>query len=395
MKKLLINNKKIAYIINHVAFFESHILPIAKLAKKKFKIVLFCGESASIEMEKYALKSLKKNKISIVKKNFSSTSINIFKELIALVSLIISVKKFQPDIIHCATPKGILIGGLVSYFLKIKSLVIFNSGMGFMFSNKLNFFHQSAKNIYIFILQKIIMKHSNKKIIVENYDDYKYLKKKYFLNNKEIDLVNGSGVDLSKFKKIDISKNKLVLMPSRVLKEKGINEFVIAANNLKRKYPDWLFVVAGSLDYRKQSDFSFEELTSLKKNESVKFLGFVKNMIKIYKKASIVCLPSYREGFSRTLQEAAALGIPIVTTNVIGCKNAIIPGKTGELCKVNNPKSLEVKLEFMIKHSKKRILYGKNGRLFAEKNFNVNKVLNKNLKIYNYLVSNEKKINLN
>mgnify|MGYP001289585085 CR=1 FL=1 len=388
-------NKKIAYIINHVAFFESHIMPIAKIAKKNFKVILFCGQSASMEMEQYALKSIKKNKISIIKKKFSSTSINFIKELIALVSLIKSVKKFQPDIIHCATPKGILLGGLVSFILKVKSLVIFNSGMGFMYSNKLNFFHQIAKNIYIFALKKIIMKHPNKKIIVENLDDYKYLKKKYFLDTKEIDLLNGSGVDLSKFKKLDISKNRLVLMPSRVLREKGVKEFVIAANNLKKKYPNWLFVVAGSLDYKKKSDFSLEELKLFKKNKNIKFLGFVKNMIKIYKKASIVCLPSHREGFSKTLQEAAASGIPIVTTNAIGCKNAIIPGKTGELCKVNNPRSLEKKLDFLIKNKRKRIFYGKNGRLFAEKNFSVNKVLNKNIKIYNYLVLNEKKINFN
>ena len=66
-------------------------------------------------------------------------------------------------------------------------------------------------------------------------------------------------------------------------------------------------------------------------------------MLKIYKKTAIVCLPSYREGLSRSLQEAAALGIPVVTTNVIGCKDAIIPNKTGLLCKVKNPLSLEKK----------------------------------------------------
>lgn len=395
IKKPLIKNKRIAYILNHVDFFESHIMPIALKAKKIFEIRLFCGNSASLEMQRYSLKSLKKNKILITKKNFSASSLNFFKEFIALISLIYSVSKFKPDIIHCATPKGILFGGIVSFFLKTKSLVLFNSGMGFMFSNNLNWIQKFSKNIYFFFLKNIVMKHNNKKIIVENIDDYTYLKKKFLLKKKEIILVNGSGVNLSKFKRINISKNKLVLFPSRVLKEKGIREFLIAANNLKKRYPNWKFVVAGSLDYKKQSGFSLQELDSLNKNNNVKFLGYVRDMLRIYKKTSIVCLPSYREGLSRTLQEAAALGIPVLTTNTVGCKNAIIPGKTGELCDVKNHFSLEKKLENMIKNNKKRIVYGKNGRSFAEKKFDVNQVLNKNLNIYKDLLTNEQKINFN
>ena len=394
-KKLSTKNKKIAYILNHVDFFESHIMPIALKAKKNFKIKLFCGNSASLEMQKYSLKSLKKNKISIIKKNFSASGLNFFKEFIALISLIYSVKKFNPDVIHCATPKGILFGGLVSFFLKTKSLVIFNSGMGFMFSNNLNWIQKFSKNIYSFILKNIIMNHANKRIIVENIDDYEYLKKKFLLKKKEMILINGSGVNLFKFKRINISKNRLVLLPSRVLKEKGIREFIVAANNLKKKYPNWKFFVAGSLDYKKQSGFNAQELDSLNKNKNVKFLGYVKNMLKIYKKTSIVCLPSYREGLSRTLQEAAALGIPVLTTNTVGCKNAIIPGKTGELCDVKSYLSLEKKLENMIKNNKKRIFYGKNGRSLAEKKFDINQVLNKNLNIYKDLLINEQKTNFN
>lgn len=395
IKKQQYRDKKIAYIINHIDFFESHILPITIKAKEKFKVKLFCGKSASLEMQKNSLKSLKKNKIQVVEKNFSSSSVNFIKEFFNLISLIYSVNKYKPDIIHCATPKGILLGGLVSFFLNVKSLIIFNSGMGFMFSNNLNFLQLLAKKTYFFFLKNIIMKHPNKKIIVENIDDYKFLKKIFLLNNKEIDLLNGSGVDLNKFKKININKNKTVLLPARVLKEKGIREFVLASSKLKRKYPKWNFLIAGTLDYKKQSGFTDKELSLFQKNKSVEFLGYVKDILKLYKKTAIVCLPSYREGLSRSLQEAAALGIPVVTTDAIGCKDAIIPNKTGLLCKVKNSLSLEKKLEILINNYKKRINYAKNGRLFAEKNFSLKKILDKNLEIYDYLVSNEKKINFN
>ncbi len=384
------SNKKIAFVINHAAFFESHILPVANEAKKKYNVKLFCGMPASLEMDKFALKELKKNKISFTKYNFSSSSINIFKEFVALIRLKNSLRSFQPDLIHCATPKGILFGGLLSKILKVESLVVFNTGMGFLYTNKLNLIHQIAKYFYVFVLKNIIMKHPNKKIIVENKIDYKFLKKNYFLKKNEIILLNGSGVNLSKFKKQKLNDKKIVLLPSRVIKEKGIKEFVIAANKLKDKFPSWNFYVAGTLNYKKKSGFTENEIKSINKNNNVKFLGYVRDMIKLYKKISIVCLPSHREGFSKTLQEAAALGIPTVTTDAIGCKNAIIPGKTGELCKTKNPNSLEKSLEKLINNKRKRIIYGNNGRKLAKKNFDLKKILKKNLKIYKTLFSNEK-----
>lgn len=382
-------NKKIAYIINHSTFFESHISPIAIRAKKNYIIKLFCGKPASIEMDRFAKRELRKKKIVFLIKNFSSSSINFFKEFLPLLDLKKSLDNYKPDIIHCATPKGILFGGIVARLSNIKSLVIFNTGMGFLYTNKLNLFHHLAKFFYIFILKNVIMKHPNKKIIVENKFDYNYLKKKYSLKKKEIILINGSGVNLSKFKKQKLQNKKLVLLPSRVIKEKGIKEFIIAANRLKLKFPDWKFCIAGTLDYKKKSGFSKEEIQLLNKNKGVKFLGYIRNMMRLYKKTSIVCLPSHREGLSKTLQEAAALGIPTVTTNAIGCKNAIIPEKTGLLCKINNPKSLEKTLEKLIKNKRKRFIYGNNGRELAKNNFDINIIINNNLRIYKNLLFNE------
>ena len=264
-----------------------------------------------------------------------------------------------------------------------------------MFSNKINFYQKILKNLYIFLLNNIVMKHPNKKIIVENKDDYIFLKKKYNLKIKDLEFIKGAGVDLNKFNIQNQNSNKQVLLPARVIKEKGIKEFLLAAKNLKKKFPNWKFVVAGTINYEKQSNFKINEINYLNKNNQAIFLGYIKNMLKIYKKTSIVCLPSYREGFSKTLQEAAALGIPIVTTNVTGCKDAIIPNVTGLLCMIQNYKSLQNKLEILILNKKKRISFGKKGRKLAEKEFSLSNVLNRNINIYSYLTSNEKKFNSN
>ena len=174
-------------------------------------------------------------------------------------------------------------------------------------------------------------------------------------------------------------------MPSRVLREKGVTEFILAADILKREFPEWNFKIVGALDYSKQSSYSKVELLKLNKNKSVSFTGYEKNILKYYRSASIVCLPSYREGLSKTLSEAASCGIPIVTTNVIGCKSAVIRNKTGFLCKPKNHLSLKNKLRILIKSKKLREKFGVNARNFAKKNFDVNMVISKNLKNYESL----------
>ena len=387
------NKKKIAYVTNHASFFFSHILPIADKVKTKFDIKLFHGLSGSKKMELHALKKLKEYKISTTKFKLTTSGLSFYSELIAMISLLRSVSIFKPDIIHCATPKGILYGGLVSRILNIKSLVIFNTGMGFLFSNKLNLYEKVIKNLYILILKNIILKHKNKKIIIENNDDINFFKKIYRVNQRDIVFIKGAGVNLKKFRPNYSLSNNLVLMPSRVIKEKGIFEFATAAMNLKSKFPEWHFSIAGAIDYNKKSSFSKKQLAYLNKIKDVKFMGYIKDMRSIYKNSGIVCLPSYREGFSKVFLEAAAMGIPIVTSNVIGCKDSIKPGITGLLCESKSAKSIEKKIQFLIENKNIRSKFSKNARKFALENFDINKVISKNISIYIELINNEKKTN--
>jgi len=379
---------KIAFFVNHASFFYSHIFPIANRANLTNHVELFCGNGASKEMESYAIKKVSK-KIKINNLAFSSGNINFFKDICCLFYSIYKISLYKPDLIYCATPKGILFGGIISKILNIKSLVIFNTGMGFLFSNGANISGKIAKKIYLFFLKNYILKHKNKKIILENFHDASYFKKILKVKTKEIKIIKGAGINLKKFKNIYSLKNKLIILPARVIREKGIKEFYEASKILKKKYPEWLFIVAGALDYKKMSNFSKEDILIFKKSKFIRFIGYKKNILYLLKKTSIVCLPSYREGFSKSLIEAAALGIPTVTSNTIGCKDAIIPKKTGELCKVKSVKSLVLKLKYLIDNPEIRKKYSNNSKIFAKKNFNIRSVIQKNLYIYRQL--NEKK----
>jgi glycosyltransferase involved in cell wall biosynthesis len=379
------HSKKIAYVINHLSFFYSHILPHAIVAKKNgFIIKVFCGNPVSINSEKFARKQMKKNKINFVNCNFDSTSLNPIKDIFAFFKILTELRKYQPDIVHITTPKAQILGGVCSRILKIKAIVIFISGMGYLFSNDLNFLEKIYKKLFYFI-QSLVFKHKKLKIIVENKYDYRYFINCFSLKKNQISIIKGSGVDLSKFKKVNITQNRIILLPARVVKEKGIIEF-IKASKLLQKYP-YDFVVAGSLDYEKSSGLKKEELEKLNIDKIVKFIGYQKNIYSILKKTAIVCLPSYREGLPKSLCEAAACGIPIVATKTVGCTEVVKSKLNGELCKVKDYLSLAKKIKKLILKPKLRISYGKYSINFVKKNFDIKLISIKIIEIYNKLLT--------
>ena len=199
-------------------------------------------------------------------------------------------------------------------------------------------------------------------------------------------------MNLEKFKPNYKNKKKLILLPSRVLVEKGITEFILASDLLAEEFTDWRFMVVGATDYHKKSSYNKKKLKKLNKKKNVIFTGYKENIKKYYDQAYIVCLPSYREGLSKTLSEANACGIPIVTTNVTGCRDAILKNQSGLLCKSKSYESLKDKLKILMKNKPMRIKFGKAAHKFAKKNFDLNLVINKNLKNYESLLRMKKNV---
>ena len=196
-----------------------------------------------------------------------------------------------------------------------------------------------------------------------------------------------SGVDINKFKQLEEPLGTInVCFASRLLRDKGLYEFVIAARLLKERGIRAKFFVAGELDLNNPTGISRDDLNKLKKNKYVEILGFQKDIPKLYSNSHIVCLPSYREGLPKSLIEAAAAGRAIVTTDVPGCRDTIIPNRTGLLVPVKNSYKLADALQWLIENPKKRIAMGKAGRKLAEKNFLVDNIVQNHLKIYQELL---------
>ena len=377
-------NKKIAYVINHLSFFCSHILPIAVEAKKRGYIIkIFCGHGGSKEMEREAKKIISKNFIKFENLGFTPSSKNIFFEIVFFLRIFFKLKKFNPDIIHSVSFKGIIYSSIFFLFFNSKRLICYITGLGYFFTRKLNSYEKFLK-FFVIIIVKFILNFKNSILVIENKTDHKFFLNKVKINKKKIYRINGAGADLKKFNYNSKIKKKIILFPARVLLEKGILEFVEAAKKLAPHYKDWKFYVAGTLKYEKnEKEKTFTNVKLIeKKYKNIKFLGYVKNMQNLFNTASIVCLPSYREGFPKSLIEACASGCAVVCTDVPGCKDAIKKNFNGLFCNVKDPHDLYLKIDTLLKDKNIRYMFSKNSRKLAEQKYNINIFVKKNLNFY-------------
>jgi len=384
---------KILYVVNHAAFFVSHRLPIALAARDQgFSIDLITGQAGSPSMEVLAVAKLKEANLHHQRISFTSGGLNPVTELIGLIQLIKKVNKIQPEIIHCISPKGIIYGGLAARFTKTKNLILAISGMGFAFTkgNSSSQFRSLLSKIYTLIFA-FILKHPNVRVIVQNDDDRRTIVKMGLDSNKIV-LIPGSGVELEKFENLEIeSKAPIVLLPARMLWDKGVGEFIEAAKQLKSLMPKWRFILAGAADYQNPTSVPIGLLEGLNAKQIIEWVGHVDDMIPYFYEASIVCLPSYREGMPKCLLEGAAAGCAIVTADTVGCCEAILPDVSGLLVPVRDGDALKNALYLLMNNRDLRERFGRSGRELAIDKFGLDAVIKSTLSIYRDLLNHEQR----
>ena len=382
----------ILFLVNAPEFFLSHRLSIATAAKKKgYDVHVATANGDSIlEIENYGLKH---HVIPI-----SRSGINPIYELYTLASIIRLYIKIQPNLVHMVSIKPIIYGGIAARLMRIRSVVFAISGLGYVFvdeSHKASILRYLVRFLYKFALGQ-----KNMSAIFHNFEDRDMFLK--FYNNpfgdssqltrlkpEKASVIRGSGIDLNKFSYHQESKNQkpFIVMVSRLLKEKGILDFTGAARIIKNRGCSANFCIVGDLDYGNPSSLSESELSELKNEKIVEFIGYKENIFDILSSSNIVVLPSYREGLPKILIEAAACGRATVTTDVPGCRDAIEPDKTGILVPVRDTTKLADAIEKLINNPEMRIQYGKAGRELAEKEFNIETVIQKHLVLYKKLLS--------
>ncbi len=382
--------RKLTFVVNHAAFFVSHRLPIAKAAQLRgYKVSLLTGQAGSKVMELSAERTLRSSGIQHERVAFKSSGINPVIELWGLLKLVWLLRKQCPDLVHTASPKGLLYGGLAARLSGVRCVVFAVSGMGYAFTEtgSKNVLRLCVGAIYRSLV-RCAYAHSKKRVIVQNIDDKRAVVEAGFAKSDEVHLIPGSGVDLRNFAGA-IVENKLpiILLPARMLVDKGVNEFIEAARLLQGRVGAWQFMLAGAADYQNPSSVPRKNIEAWQAEGLVDWLGHVEDMAPLYAQASIVCLPSYREGMPKALLEAAASGCAVITSNTTGCRDAILPGETGDLVPVRNSQALADALFSLINDRERRERYGHAGRRLAIRLFDIDAVVNRTFEIYEELLS--------
>lgn len=266
-------------------------------------------------------------------------------------------KKINPDVILQYTIKPNIYGSIAARLLGKK--VISNiSGLGTVFLND-NVSSKIARWLYKVSLVK-------NEIFFQNSEDRDLFVSNNLVKKEQTDLLPGSGIDTQVYKPNQEQKeneNLSFMMIARLVKDKGIGEYIEAIKIIKEKCQNVEFKLLGSLYTGNPTAVQEQELNSWIKEELIEYLGHSDDVKSEIEKVDCVILPSYREGLSRVLLEAAALAKPIITTSTPGCKDVVDDGINGFLCEVKNSQDLAIQIEKMINLTNiERVQMGKKGR---------------------------------
>ncbi|MBI5418335.1 glycosyltransferase family 4 protein [Candidatus Poribacteria bacterium] len=370
---------KILFLVTEDWYFWSHRLPIACAARDNgFDVVV--ATRVQKHKEKIINEGFKLIPLSLIRRNK-----NPFLEIKAMLEIINIYKSEKPDIVHHVAMKPVIYGSIAARIVGIKATVNALAGMGYLFiSDKLavKFIQKIIK-----ILFKILFNHDKTKLIVQNYDDYQMLIDKNIVKEKYIAIIRGSGVDITKFFSMEEPiGTPIVLLASRMLWDKGVEEFVNAATILKKCGVNAKFVLVGDNDLENPSCIPEKQLKAWDNNKIVEWHGHSDDMPSIFAKAAIVCLPSYREGLPKVLLEAASCGKPIIAADVPGCREIVMHGENGLLVPVRNEQKLADAIKYLLDNPSVRKKMGEKSRQIVVENFSVEKVINSTLNLYQELL---------
>lgn len=375
-------SKRLLFVVNDDWFFISHRLPIALKAKELgYDVHVATGsfEGNSI-IEPHGLKH---HTFPIVR-----AKVNPFGDLKTIWSLYRLYKQIRPDIVHHVTIKPVIFGGIAARFAGVRAVVNAISGLGVIFISQ--GFIPSVKKKIVSLLYYFALGGQNKRIIVQNADDKAQIQKMAMLNDADIALIKGSGVNLKKFQYSPLTNidNFNFILVSRMLRDKGVGEFYMAAQEIKKVHPNIKFYLLGGT-HENPTSYSETELNKWNESDVVTWLGHQEQeAVKEYMKSStVVVLPSYREGLPKVLLEAAAIGRPVITTDVPGCRDAILANQTGLLVPVKDHKLLAKAMLQLIDSEDMCKSLGEQGRLLVEKEFTIEIVIQKHLDIYDSLLA--------
>jgi len=305
------------------------------------------------------------------------SSLNPLKELRAIQHIYHAIKPLKLDILHTFTAKPNIYGTIAGRAAKIPKIINLVEGLGsFYLENDLK---SRLVRTIIESLYAQVFRLSNTVMFV-NHDDPAYLIRKKIVPPHKVVIINGVGIDTNAWQPLPKTDEWIrVTMIARALKHKGLFEFIHAAQLLAKTYPEVSFQLVGSPDAGNR--FSVTE-SFLFHQGSLHYLGHQDNIRHILSQSTIFVLPSYREGLPRTTLEAMSMELPVVTTDVVGCRETVEEGVNGFIVPSHDGVALAQAIEKLLLNSALREKMGKAGREKAIKEFDIGTIVEHHLHVY-------------
>jgi len=329
------------------------------------------------DLDKETFRALEDLGAEAIPYSLQRTGMNAAADLSSLFALYKIFRNEKPDIVLSYTIKPVIYASIAARMAGVKNIFSMVTGLGFSYAG------EGWKQKIVSLIASTLFKFSlanNKRVFFQNPDDRDFFANKGLVAKAKSIIINGSGIDIDSFHIEPLPSSPRFLMIARLLKEKGVYEYIEAARIIKKQYPDMQFDLAGWIDDAPTA-IRQQELDEWIEEGVINYLGKLSDVRPAIRACSIYVLPSYREGTPRTVLEAMAMGRAILTTDVPGCRETVVNGKNGYLVASKSSSALAQKMEWFIACDEVHNM-GMCSRQIAENKYDVrgvNKVILKGL----------------
>lgn len=359
-----LTGQRIAYLVTEDWYFVSHRLDLAMATVEGGAEALFLGQVNNHG------ETIRGVGITTEHLDIRRSSLNPVDDIRALYRLLRIVQHTKPTLLHAVAMKPVLYAFVVG---RLTGLPVVNllPGLGFIFSSEDRRARQLRRTIQP--LLKLAMNRAKTITIVQNPDDYQTLRH-LGVRPEKLELIKGSGVDVETYNVDpscwDADELPVIALAARLTAEKGVRHFVEAARLVRQHHQGARFVLVGKPDPQNPASIGETELHSWVNEGVVEWWGFRDDMHNVWNNVNLACLPStYGEGVPKSLLEASACGLPIVTTDSPGCRETVVQGETGFLVRPGDSLDLAEKISFLLRNPERARQMGAAGRARVLKEF--------------------------
>lgn len=374
------SKRKILYLVTEDWYFCSHRLPVARAARESGLQVLVAARPHD-HVGPIRAEGFQFIPILLQRRSFS-----LIAEIRALFEIIRIYREHRPQIVHHIALKPVIYGSIAARLAGIPAIVNAMAGLGTLFIEG-GGFRRIARFLATTALSFALPRRASK-LLLQNEDDREMLIRIGITSEEGSTVIRGSGVDIDSYHPTTPPQGPLLaILPARMLRDKGVEEFVSAARILRARGNGLRCALVGPEDPENPSAVPRRQLESWAKEGAIEWWGARADMPAVYAAAAIVCLPSYREGLPKVLLEGAASGRALIATDVPGCNGVVRNGDTGILVPVRDAAALADALERLASDPLLRAELGARARSLVVKEFSDSHIASQTLLLYQALLS--------